>query len=73
MRIVRLVHAKRTVFCLVLLVILSLTTGCGDDHTAPAPPATPEQKERLDKMKDARSKLLPQGKSSFIEKAPPKK
>jgi hypothetical protein len=71
MRVVPRLHAKRTVLWLSLLAILSsLAAGCGDDYNAPAPPATAEQKERTDKMREARQKLLPEGKNTFIEKAP---
>ena len=71
MRVVRRLHAKGTVLWLSLLAIpLSSAGGCGDDHNAPAPPATAEQKDQLDKMKEARQQKLPPGKSTFIEKAP---
>ena len=71
MRVLPRLHAKGTVLWLSLLAILSLLAGgCGDDHNAPAPTATAEQKEQLDKMKEARQKKLPPGKSTFIEKAP---
>jgi hypothetical protein len=71
MRVGPRLHAKGTVHWLSLLAILSsLAGGCGDDHAAPAPPATAEQKGQLDQMKEARQKMLPPGKSTFIEKAP---
>ncbi len=72
MHIVRLLHAKRMALCLGLLGLLALASGCGDSSTTEAPPATAEQKERTDKMKEARSKQFGTGGKRIVEKAPKK-
>lgn len=68
MRIVRLLHAKRMVLCLGLLGLLALSGGCSDNLNAPPPPATAEQKERTDKMRDARAKAVGPGGKRIVEK-----
>jgi hypothetical protein len=69
MRIVRRLDAKRMVLCLCLLGMLGLGSGCGDGSTTTAPPATPEQQERTDKLRNARKEALGvSGGKAIIEK-----
>jgi len=56
------------ILCLGLLGMLALAGGCSQDLTTAAPPATEEQKERTDKMREAREKAIGPGGKRIVDK-----
>jgi hypothetical protein len=71
MRVLRFLHARRMAFCLSLLGLLGLASGCGEETPANINPEVGQAKGNA--LKNAREQAYGKGGMPATEKTPKKK